>query len=242
MELARLWQHFAGHRDEETREQLILAYIPYAKAVANAVARTAPPSVTDDIRSHAHLGLISAIDRFDPTVGIRFEAYANARIRGEISDGLRGQDWMSRRDRAVARRIRDAEATLAVTGRKPTLTQIATHVGEAPQRVAQVAALGDSILHIDTELVDGDGTISTELAAREGDVADTATMTVLVTHLMAALTRLPEPHSTFMWMRYALGLAATDIADLMETTAARVYRYIAAGLTLIREHIALGAA
>src|SRR5579885_1970129 len=107
----RVWREFVATRDPALREELIVEYAPLVKFV---VGRLGIPTTTiidqDDLMSYGVIGLINAIDRFDPSRGIRFEAFATARIRGAVIDQLRSLNWLPRS--AVAR-VRQIEQVLA---------------------------------------------------------------------------------------------------------------------------------
>ena len=75
----------------------MLEYAPYAKRVAEHLGKRVPPNVDrSDLVSWGIVGLIDALDKFDPARGIKFESYAVTRIRGAIIDALRSEDWIPR--------------------------------------------------------------------------------------------------------------------------------------------------
>ena len=95
--VADRWVRFTAERDPAIREQLVLQYAPLVKYVAGRLAIMLPRVMdSDDVLSSGVLGLIEAIDRFDPTTGVKFETYAISRIRGAILDELRSLDWIPR--------------------------------------------------------------------------------------------------------------------------------------------------
>ena len=112
-ETLSLWLEYRQTREKALRDQLILRYSPLVKYVAGRLGSGLPAHIDDgDLVSYGLLGLISAIDRFDPDRDIKFETYAIARIRGAIIDELRTLDWVPRSVRARARadRARDRRA------------------------------------------------------------------------------------------------------------------------------------
>ena len=101
-----LWQEFKRTNDRALRDRLILTYAPLVKYVAGRLGSGLPAHVEEgDLVSYGLLGLIGAIERFDPDRDIKFETYAIARIKGSIIDELRSMDWVPRsvRDRASPR-------------------------------------------------------------------------------------------------------------------------------------------
>lgn len=103
-------------RDSMERNDLIVEYAPLVKFVANRIAMRVPPSVSlDDLVSAGIMGLLDAVDRFDPSRQVQFKTYAEFRIRGAILDELRSMDWVPRSTR---KKIHDMEkAITAVEGR-----------------------------------------------------------------------------------------------------------------------------
>ena len=99
-----------------TREATIVQFIGHVHVLAKRLQLRVPPCVTyDDLVGAGTIGLIQAVDRFQPSRGLKFGTYARHRIRGAMLDFLREEDPLSRTER---RRIRAAEATNAATGEK----------------------------------------------------------------------------------------------------------------------------
>ena len=113
-----LWLEFARTKDKALRDRLILTYAPLVKYVAGRLGSGLPAHVDEgDLVSYGLLGLIGAIERYDPTRDIKFETYAISRIKGAIIDELRALDWVPRSVRSRAREIERAIAELeAKTG------------------------------------------------------------------------------------------------------------------------------
>ena len=90
LELQSIWEQFVQNNSPELRHTLITAYAPLVRFV---VGRLGIPSTglleTEDLVSYGMIGLINAIDRYDPSRGVRFEAFASVRIRGAVIDQLR---------------------------------------------------------------------------------------------------------------------------------------------------------
>ncbi|MGI9657546.1 MAG: sigma-70 family RNA polymerase sigma factor, partial [Gaiellaceae bacterium] len=110
---AYLWREFKRTGDQALRDRLILTYAPLVKYVAGRLGSGLPNHVEEsDLVSYGLLGLISAIERYEPSRDVKFETYAVTRIRGSIIDELRSMDWVPRSIRARARDIERAIAAL----------------------------------------------------------------------------------------------------------------------------------
>ena len=106
-----VWLQFVATRRSELRNELIVEYAPLVRFVVGRLG-IPPTSILDaeDLISYGVIGLINAIDRFDPSRGIRFEAFATPRIRGAVIDQLRTLNWLPR---SAVTRVRQVEGALA---------------------------------------------------------------------------------------------------------------------------------
>src|SRR5918911_5331222 len=97
---------------EETRERLILEHLPQVRLIARRIHDRLPGCVNlDDLISTGIVGLISAIDRYDPSQNVKLKTYAEYKIRGAILDSLRGLDFAPRQQRKRAKQIEAAIAS-----------------------------------------------------------------------------------------------------------------------------------
>src|SRR5215208_3621608 len=130
-EMERVWQDYRRTRDKALRDRLILNYAPLVKYVAGRLGGGLPAHVDEgDLVSYGLLGLIGAIERFDPAREIKFETYAISRIKGSIIDELRSLDWVPRSVRSRAREIERAMLDLENKLRRPpTDPEIAAAIG-----------------------------------------------------------------------------------------------------------------
>src|SRR5882672_2278983 len=122
VELRELWRRYKVEGDDKARERLVVAYSPLVKFIAGRMASGLPAHIEEsDLISYGLLGLIGAIERFDPDREIKFETFAVSRIKGSIIDELRSLDWVPRSVRAKAREIEGAQTRLEhELGRVPT--------------------------------------------------------------------------------------------------------------------------
>ena len=99
------------HTEEacDVRERLILEHLPQVRLIARRIHERLPESVSlDDLISTGIVGLIAAVDNFDPAQNVKLRTYAEYKIRGAILDSLRGLDWASRDRRRKAKQIEAA--------------------------------------------------------------------------------------------------------------------------------------
>src|SRR5215211_5034798 len=117
--------------DKRTKEKLILEYAPLIKFIAQKIAVRLPSNIEfDDLVSSGVIGLMDAIDKYDPSRDNKFKTYAEFRIRGAILDELRAQDWVPRSVREKAKQLERAHAKLEQTkGRQATDEEVCQDLG-----------------------------------------------------------------------------------------------------------------
>ncbi|MGZ4380497.1 MAG: RNA polymerase sigma factor WhiG [Gaiellaceae bacterium] len=226
-----LWQEYRRNRDEKLRDRLILTYAPLVKYVAGRLGSGLPAHVEEgDLVSYGLLGLIGAIERYDPDRDVKFETYAIARIKGSIIDELRALDWVPRSVRARARDIERAVAELeSKLGRAPSDDEIATKLGLTEDELedslteisrSSIAALdelwtvsagGDQIALIDT------------IEDTQGPEPQTALAQTELREAMAdAIARLPEREKLVVTLYYYEELTLREIGEVLGVTESRV--------------------
>src|SRR5437879_12524478 len=126
-----MWRQYRKTGDQGLRDRLILTYAPLVKYVAGRLGSGLPAHVDEgDLVAYGLLGLIGAIERYEPDRDVKFETYAIARIKGAIIDELRALDWVPRSVRSRAREIERAVAELeSKLGRAPDDAEIAGNIG-----------------------------------------------------------------------------------------------------------------
>src|SRR5260370_13923479 len=98
-----------GEDVAQERERLILEHLPQVRLIARRIHERLPESVSlEDLVSTGTIGLIAAIDRFDPAHNVKLKTYAEYKIRGAILDSLRGLDWAPRQQRKRSKQIEAA--------------------------------------------------------------------------------------------------------------------------------------
>ena len=123
----KLWARFAARHEPRVREELIRRYLPFASKLTQRY-RSASESF-DDLLQVASLGLVNAIDRFDPSRGVPFTAFASPTILGELKRHFRDRVWTVRVPRSIHDRLADVDRAIAVLTRElqrsPSVAEIA---------------------------------------------------------------------------------------------------------------------
>ena len=229
-ELRMLWRRYRERGDGQARDRIILTYAPLVKYVAGRM-RSALPSHVDeaDLISYGLVGLISAVERFDPGRRVKFETYAVTRIKGAIIDELRALDWVPRSVRARARAIEGASAELeSRLHRTPTDEELAGALGmdmdEFHHALTQIS--NASIVALDEMWAvspDGEGvSLMDTLGDRRSDPADLLDVTDLRDTLADAIARLPERERIVVALYYYDNLSLKEIGQVLGVTESRV--------------------
>jgi RNA polymerase sigma factor for flagellar operon FliA len=232
IELRDLWRRYKDSGDPRARERLVLAYSPLVKYVAGRMSSGLPAHVEEaDLISYGLLGLISAIERFEPAREIRFETFAITRIKGSIIDELRSLDWVPRSVRAKAREIERANAKLEHRlHRAPTDQEMASELEISVEEFQEslVRISNSSVVALDElwTVSDSSGdqvslldTIQDESAA---DPAQEMDLTDMKDRLADAIARLPEREKLVVALYYYENLTLREIGEVLGVTESRV--------------------
>jgi RNA polymerase sigma factor for flagellar operon FliA len=226
-----LWLEYRRTHDRAVRDRLILTYAPLVKFVAGRLGASLPAHVDEqDLVSYGLLGLIGAIERFDPDREIKFETYAIARIKGAIIDELRSLDWVPRSVRTRAREIERAIAELERTLlRAPTDAEIAAKVGiterELEDSLAEIGRTSMAALdEIWTPSTGGDqiALIDTIEDTSGPDPEFSLEQTEMREALGEAIARLPEREKLVVTLYYYEELTLREIGEVLGVTESRV--------------------
>jgi RNA polymerase sigma factor for flagellar operon FliA len=248
IELRDLWRRYKGEGDERARERLVVAYSPLVKYVSGRMASGLPAHVDEaDLISYGLVGLINAIERFEPAREIKFETYALTRVRGAILDELRSIDWVPRSVRARARQIERANAKLEhKLQRAPTDEEMAA---ELDLSVAEFTA---ALLQISTSTVaaldelwtagdsSGDQVSLLDTLADENAPDPAAAMdeTELRERLAGAIGRLPEREKLVIALYYYENLTLREIGEVLSVTESRVSQLHTKAVLRLRSRLA----
>lgn len=243
-EAGALWGEYAECGATDHRDRLVLHYEPLVRQVAGRVGTRLPPHVElADLIQAGVFGLMDAIERFEPALGIRFESYAAQRIRGAILDELRAQDWVPRAIRNRARELAKArESVEARLQRSATPAELANELGVGP---AEISGILNQIQLISMNALD-------EWAAARGatvtlaetlEQEDSDPMTVLeareTSRLLAlSFAQLPERDNRVLWFYYVENLTLAEIGRRLGVTESRVCQLRGRAVARLREKFA----
>ena len=231
-----LWKRFKDDGEKDARDRLVLQYSPLVKYVAGRVRSGLPSTVEQaDLVSDGVIGLMDAIDKFDPDRGLQFQTYAVSRIRGAIVDGLRASDWVPRSIREKIRDITAAQTRLEhKLGRVPTDREVA---GELSISVRELRKMYSDTSH--TSVVsfestgpsdDNEPQATTDLPGSEDDLPE---------GFLGAVRELPERDQIVVALYYWDRLTLAEIGQVLGVSESRISQlHSRATMTLRRKLIA----
>jgi RNA polymerase sigma-B factor len=221
-EVARLLRAYRERGDSAARERIVELHLPLVESIARRHDRSGKN--VDDLVQAGSIGLIHAIDRFDPERGAEFAAYAVPTITGEIKRHLRDATVVRvpRRMQELGARARSSQQELAAQlGRDPTTAELADAVGSEHADVA--AALESQQARAPASLKDA-------LGADDGELESTADRMDLV----GAMTALDDDERRIVRMRFVEGAANDQIASEMRISTRQLSRRLQRALAKLR--------
>jgi RNA polymerase sigma-B factor len=237
---AKLWRRFARDRDPAIREELVRRNMPFAKRLALRY-RGASESF-DDLLQVANLGLLNAVDRFDPERGIPFTAFASPTILGELKRHFRDRVWTVRVPRSLHDRMAEVDkAIVELTKelqRSPSVGEVAERLELEQTDVLEVMEANHNRRPLSLDRPAG-GDDGEESAPAEwiGEEDETFELVEGRIALDAALPYLDERERLVLRLRFAEDMTQSQIAAQIGHSQMHVSRILRRALARIREQI-----
>lgn len=236
VDVDRLWALYVADgtkKPSKVRDQLILAYMPLVRSIARKIREKLPSNVEfDDLVSNGTFGLIQALDRYDPSMGNKFETFAMKRISGSIYDGLRDLEWTPRSVYSENREVDVATSGLAASlQRAPTDREVASELGWEDEKVprvrAKAAARGvralDEPVRTRNQHDGGEtSTLGDTISDKGASPQDELEMSDLQGSLATAIDCLSEKERTVLVLYYFERLKFSEISDMFEVSESRI--------------------
>ncbi|MEV1328744.1 SigB/SigF/SigG family RNA polymerase sigma factor [Micromonospora costi] len=218
------------------RDKAIEAWLPLANHLAHRYSGRGEP--TDDLAQTAAVGLIKAIDKFDPGRGVDFAGYAIPTIIGELKRHFRDRTWdirVPRRLQELRLAISDANSSLLQTlGRSPTVADIAAHLKITEEEVLEGLEGARAYNAVSLSTPTGDGDRATELGDMLGGEDGEFELAELRVALGPALATLDEREQKILTLRFYGNLTQSQIAEQIGVSQMHVSRLLARALTKLR--------
>jgi RNA polymerase sigma-B factor len=235
----QLLERFFETRDPEIREELTRRYLPLARSLALRYAGGSEPN--DDLMQVASLGLIAAIDRFDPSRGAPFTAFAGPTILGELRRHFRDKVWALRVPRGLQERIRSVDDAIA---------KLTVDLERAPtvRETAELLEIDESEVLEALEASDARRTVSLDRPVRSGEDGDSAAVGDRVGHedegferveerdeLRSSMSTLSAVEREVLRLRFVEDLTQSKIAEQVGYSQMHVSRILRGALERMRD-------
>ena len=233
-----------GSELQQMREQLIASYVPLVHHVVQRMAMSLPTMLDRaDLAGYGAVGLIDAVEKYEPRPGIDFESYAMRRVRGAIMDQLRIFDELPRTARSRARKYTsEVEALTQQLGRAPSEDEVAAKLGLSADEYQRILEdLSYSMSSLDTLICGLDGERSlpllTGLQLDEPTPEQAAADQETTREIADAIGTLPERSRLLLSLYYERGLTMKEIAAVLDISESRICQLHTHALLLLRAQL-----
>jgi RNA polymerase sigma-B factor len=229
---------FARLPDTEARDELAKEFLPLAEYFARRFSGRGEP--VEDLTQTASLGLLNAIDRFDPARGVPFSTYAAATIVGELKRHFRDRGWALRVPRNVQETAilvnRTVSSLWQEMGRAPTVGEIAgsADIGEDDVLQALDALQAYTTDSLDAPIAEAGSTAAESIGSEDRSFE----LSEEWLSVAPALRDLPERERAILYLRFFEGRTQTEIAEELGISQMHVSRLVSQSLEKLRQRTA----
>jgi RNA polymerase sigma-B factor len=238
-----LLREYASTRDDNAREELVRRFLPFARSLAMRYGGGVEPS--DDLFQVASLGLVSALERYDPERGVPFAAFASPTILGELRRHFRDRVWTLRVPRGLQESIRAVDVAVAKLSheleRSPTVAEIAEllEIGQSEVLEAFEAGAARRMVSLDRPTVGAEAGDETPMAERIGGDDPGFELIEDRAAIDAGSEVLDETEREVLRLRFAEDLTQSKIAEQVGYSQMHVSRILRRALAKLREATSL---
>lgn len=227
----------------DERERLILEHLPQVRLIARRIHERLPESVNlEDLISTGTIGLIAAIDRFDPGHNVKLKTYAEYKIRGAILDSLRGLDWAPRQQRKRTKQIEAAICAIEQrVHRSPSEDEIARELGLTIEEYHEwlVDIRGVNLGSLETASQDDDGRDLLKYISDDEENWPSRLLekSELQRLLAEAIEKMPYTEKVVLSLYYHEELTLREIAKIVNLHESRVSQLKSQAILRLRSYI-----
>lgn len=237
MSKSSLWISYKENNDASAKEQLIVQYVELVKIIAGRLFNTYNQNVDyDDLVGYGIMGLIDAIEKFDLSKNVKFETYANIRIRGAIVDQLRAMDWIPRSTRQKFKKLEDAMNKLQnIHGDNINDSELAYEMGITTHELSKLMleVSNVAVISLDEKISENanfgikSGDVETN---PEGNLSEKETKRALLKNIES----LPEKERMVINLYYYSELTYKEISEVMKISESRISQLHSKAIAKIR--------
>ncbi|MBV8986427.1 MAG: RNA polymerase sigma factor SigF [Acidimicrobiia bacterium] len=235
-ELRRKFEAYAESREPTLRDELVTAHLGLAEYLARRFANRGEP--LDDLVQVASVGLLKAVDRFDPGRGLEFSTYATPTIVGELKRHFRDKGWAVRVPRRVQElhlRLGKVVSTLSQDlGRSPTIGEIAERAGASEEEVLEAMEAGRAYRFASLDAPAAGDDDNQSMASQLGEDDPLLAGIEHRVALSPLIAELPKREQIILHLRFFEGLTQSEIAGRLGISQMHVSRLLARSLAKLR--------
>lgn len=223
-------RHWSRSRDPRSRDAAIASYMPLARRLAKRYDHGRVPF--EDLSQVAYIGLVKAVDRFDPEIGVSFASFAVPTITGELRRHFRDHSWALRVPRGLQEdvlKVRHATDDLTEhLGRAPTVSELSRATALDAEQIAEAlqALTAKDTTSLDQPMSDTDGDSTATLGDLLGGDDDGFALVDDRTTIAPALRALPRRDREMLYMRFALDMTQSEIGQQLGCSQMQVSRLL----------------
>ena len=225
------WDDFAPRE----REDIVRHFSPKIRILALRLKNKLPQSVElNELISTGSIGLLDALSKFDPTLGIKFETYSENRIKGAMLDELRRMDWFSRGLRHKVKRIEECIRVYEhEKGRQPSYEEISENTGLSAKEVQQGMEALQSQMCVSLDAFN-DNLIGSQDSFSENEPYQSTAFQDMVEKVAHLIEELTPREKLVISLYYGEELNMKETAEVMDITEGRVSQLHAQALKKLR--------
>ncbi|GHV30581.1 RNA polymerase sigma factor [Clostridia bacterium] len=236
-----MWELYGQTKDSKLRNKIVMRYAGLVRGIVLKMRGIYNDSDTDDIISHGMITLVECVDRFDFVRGIKFETFASIRIRGNVIDYLRQQDWVPRNLRKEAKKVEKAFTDLEGDDDEKLEEKVANYLGTT---VGNVRKLMSEISKFN--IISYEELVYDALSGAQVEIQDTTNMGVpdsellkkeFLDYLAESLEELQEREKLILSLHYSETLKLKEIAEIIGVTESRVCQIHGKSLKKLKESL-----
>lgn len=236
-----IWEKYKQEKDskhkEELKQEIILKYIHLVKIISGRLYNYYASNIEyEDLVSYGIIGLIDAIDKFDPSKNIKFETYSGIRIRGAIIDQIRSLDWVPRSIRQKSKLFKDAYFELeSKLGREPSIQEIANKLQKSSKEVEKILEETNiyNVVSLEEEITE-----NYRLQIRDKEDNDPESLLLkndLIDKLKLQIDSLSEKEKIVISLYYYKELTYKEIGKILDVSESRISQIHSKAIVKLRK-------
>lgn len=234
-----LWNKFQNENSEVAREKIILNNLDLVKYQAKRVSALIPDFIdVEDLKSYGMIGLIEAVERFDPEMGYKFSTFASKRVRGAIIDFLRELDWLPHSVRSDAKKIINEKDKLNGKNRDDNISELAEELEISESRIKKVLRYFNASQWVSLDIEYEDATLLDIIASETSGPDKKLDKEVGRKILIEAIDKLNKQERLVISLYYYEELTQEEIAEILDLSTARISQIHKKSIQRLRGYLA----